>query len=232
MSAISWSSSLPFSLSPFLHSPSSLLTPSQEDAILIRGRFRGNPNEDLYGVFDGHGGPHVAAYATTAFPLVFERKLARDGDDVESALRSTFLEIDQAVGKWARWIGSTGVVAYINHNTLWVANVGDSRAVVSHDGRAIQLSYDHAASVPEEEDRIVSEGGVVMDGRVGGMLAVSRSFGDQQHKPFVKADPHIQKYELTRDDHFLLLGCDGVNEAFTNDDAIFMIEARHLFPTP
>ncbi len=60
-----------------------------------------------------------------------------------------------------------------------VANVGDSRAVLSRAGRAIDLSTEHrvwgkSATVLAEIERIEAVGGWVDDGRVCGVLAVSR----------------------------------------------------------
>ena len=46
--------------------------------------------------------------------------------------------------------GSTACVAVvrreINHNVLYVANTGDTRAVISKNGQAERLSYDHKAT--------------------------------------------------------------------------------------
>ena len=60
-----------------------------------------------------------------------------------------------------------------------VANVGDSRAVLSRAGRAVNLSAEHRVwgktpGVVAEIERIESVGGWVDDGRVCGVLAVSR----------------------------------------------------------
>ena len=84
--------------------------------------------------------------------------------------------------------GSTSCTAIvrreINHNVLYVANIGDTRAVLSKNGQAERLSKDHKASDPQEVDRIRSAGGKIMDGRVAGGLAITRAFGDFAYKSF------------------------------------------------
>lgn len=58
--------------------------------------------------------------------------------------------------------GSTAVTAIlINNKRLLVANVGDSRAVLSQDGVALQLSIDHEPGAPSEKVHIEDRGGFV-----------------------------------------------------------------------
>ncbi len=61
---------------------------------------------------------------------------------------------------------------------MYVANVGDSRAVVSVQGEAVVVTEDHKPSRREEKCRIVRAGGYVSNDRVMETLAVARSFGD------------------------------------------------------
>lgn len=91
----------------------------------------------------------VAAYAAQAFPLVFAEKLAEFPDEVDKAISSAYHEIDREVKSWAHYLGSTAVIAYINHSTLYVSNVGDSRAVLSRGGLAYRLSRDHKPDDPD-----------------------------------------------------------------------------------
>lgn len=62
--------------------------------------------------------------------------------------------------------------------TLYVANVGDCRAVLCRAGKAVTLTKDHTPSVPGEAARVEAAGGFVSRGRVNGILGVTRSFGD------------------------------------------------------
>jgi len=67
-----------------------------------------------------------------------------------------------------------------------IAHVGDCRAVLCIDGAECQLTLDHKPSTTGELARIEAAGGTVSNGRVGGALAVSRSFGDIQYKNVVE----------------------------------------------
>jgi protein phosphatase PTC1 len=94
---------------------------------------------------------------------------------------------------------------------LYVANLGDTRAVLSKNGIAERLSYDHRATDPAEVERVKSGGGIVVDGRVGGSLAITRAFGDHSlKKDGVIAKPFIKKLVLKNSDKFLIIASDGV----------------------
>jgi protein phosphatase 1L len=60
---------------------------------------------------------------------------------------------------------------------------------------AIAVSRDHKPDQTDERQRIEDAGGFVMwagTWRVGGVLAVSRAFGDKLLKQYVVADPEIK----------------------------------------
>ena len=75
-------------------------------------------------------------------------------------------------------VGSTAVVQLVVGQRLYCAHVGDSRAVLSRNGVAVELSSDHRPTRQDELARILAASGVVWQGRVLGQLAVSRAFGD------------------------------------------------------
>jgi serine/threonine protein phosphatase PrpC len=78
----------------------------------------------------------------------------------------------------ANQCGATAVVVLIIGNKLVCANVGDARAVLCRNGKAVDLSLDHKANRADEQDRIKQQGGYIVFGRVLGRLAVTRAFGD------------------------------------------------------
>ena len=94
---------------------------------------------------------------------------------------------------------------------MYVANVGDTRAVLSKNGVAERMSQDHKATDKSEVERIRSGGGIVVENRVGGSLAVTRAFGDHSLKrDGVIAKPFINKHALRPFDKFLVIASDGV----------------------
>ncbi len=99
--------------------------------------------------------------------------------------------------------------------------------------RAIPVTNEHTPLLKAERERIEKAGGTIEGGRVNGRLGVSRSFGDRLLKRYgVSAQPDITKFTITRDDHFLLLGCDGLFSVFSADAAIQFVakalaEERH-----
>jgi len=71
---------------------------------------------------------------------------------------------------------------------------------------------------PEEKARICAAGGFVDFGRVNGNLALSRAIGDFEFKKspelgpeqqIVTAFPDVTEHDITADDEFLVVACDG-----------------------
>lgn len=81
----------------------------------------------------------------------------------------------------------------------------------SRSGKAVRLTYDHKGSDPQEAKRITDSGGFVMNNRVNGVLAVTRSLGDSAMKDFVVGSPYTTETTLGKEDSFLIVACDGVS---------------------
>jgi protein phosphatase PTC1 len=95
---------------------------------------------------------------------------------------------------------------------LYTANVGDARIVLCRAGRALRLSYDHKGSDESEGRRIANAGGLILNNRVNGVLAVTRALGDSYMKEFVTGHPYTTETVIQPEtDEFLILACDGVS---------------------
>lgn len=95
---------------------------------------------------------------------------------------------------------------------LYTANVGDARIVLCRNGKALRLSYDHKGSDDNEGKRIANAGGLILNNRVNGVLAVTRALGDAYLKDLVTGHPYTTETVIQPDiDEFLILACDGVS---------------------
>ena len=180
------------------------------------------PNCSYFSIFDGHGGAlcadflkdnlHKMILENQNFPekpeVALEQGCAQaEHDFCKFALKQTNIERS----------GSCGIVLLIVDEKVYIANVGDSRAIVSEFGgkNCLDLSKDHKPEEPGEKERIERSGGRVMknnyldtykflipilNSRLNelpfrlypGGLSVSRSFGDITAKDVsLGGNPHV-----------------------------------------
>ena len=120
--------------------------------------------------------------------------------------------------------GCTANVVLIVENEIYVANAGDSRAVIGEDKSFKELSIDHKPDLESEKNRIIKANGSVYNGRVNGNLSLSRALGDFEYKAqkelprdeqLIIATPEIFKWGLKDVTEFLIIGCDGIWETWS-----------------
>ncbi|PAN05187.1 hypothetical protein PAHAL_1G120600 [Panicum hallii] len=180
----------------------------------------------LFGVFDGHGGSRAAEYLKEH---LFENLLKHPEflTDTKLAISETYQKTDtdflESELSAFRDDGSTASTAVLVGDHLYVANVGDSRAVISKAGKAMALSEDHKPNRIDERKRIENAGGIVIwagTWRVGGVLAMSRAFGNRLLKPYVVAEPEIQEEQVNGELECLVLASDGLWDVVENEEAV------------
>ena len=139
------------------------------------------PLISYFAIFDGHNGEHCAEflrknlleyiYTNPNFPL-----------DVEKAINEAFIKADQdyllncsdiykntningeiPVYDICNNSGSCGLILLIVDTKLYIANVGDSRCLIScQDGKIHKdVTRDHKPEFPYEKQRIYSKGGTI-----------------------------------------------------------------------
>ncbi|CAI9259845.1 unnamed protein product [Lactuca saligna] len=195
----------------------------------------------FYAIFDGHGGSEAALYLKNhAINLLFtDPDLPQTSTINESFLQKlenshskAFLLADKALANECSisdYCGTTALTALILGRHLVVANAGDSRAVLCRKGVAVQMSQDHRPSLLEEKIRVESVGGFIEDGYLNGELAVTRALGDWFMKSpggfdsGLTGKPDIRRAVLTEDDEFLIIGCDGIWDVMSNQEAVAVV---------
>ena len=215
-----------------------------------------DPNFDeetsLFAVFDGHGGQEVALFCKKYLPEQLKLDSNYSKGDYKTALEETFLKLDKmlmspegkellgefttAKNTMGLISGCTANVVLIVKDCVYVANSGDSRAVLfTKDHKAHPLSIDHKPELKTEEQRIIKAGGHVYKGRVNRNLNLTRAVGDlyyKQNKNFslkeqvITAFPDVFTHKISENDAFILMGCDGVWECGSNEDICELVNTR------
>ena len=197
-----------------------------------------------FGIYDGHGGRQIANFLeeTLEKNIAVELQQSDEASILERLTRAFLITDMQSYSAGITTSGATAVSALLKtdrdgNRSLYVANVGDSRAVlISDEGQptdeceqcpgnfATRLSYDHRADDVIEEERIVEAGGFVTRQRVLGILAVSRAFGDHSMKDFIIASPHVREASVrAQANPILILACDGVWDVMSDREAADII---------
>lgn len=185
----------------------------------------------LFAIFDGHLGDRVPTYLKDN---LFNNILNEPNffEDPKSAIKHSYSSTDKLILENTMKLGpggSTAVTAIvIDGKDLWVANVGDSRAVISQGGKADQLTVDHEPH--SERKRIEKQGGFVttLPGdvpRVNGQLAVARAFGDENLKAHLSSEPDVCYVPIDANTEFVILASDGLWKVMSNQEVVDMVRS-------
>ncbi|CAN0004949.1 unnamed protein product, partial [Laminaria digitata] len=172
-----------------------------------------------------------------------------DVPTVERALKAAFKSADDYVVTQTPYgnEGSCAVAVTVHCDrdgkaSIISCNLGDSRAVLSRGGKALDLTEDHKPNAPREMERIYRHDGMVtwegfecsqglqIEGtgvyRINGNLAVARAIGDVDYRPWVSAEAEIKTIEMKREtDQFVILASDGLWDVMTSEEAVDYVHA-------
>ncbi|XP_076915387.1 putative protein phosphatase 2C 46 [Bidens hawaiensis] len=179
------------------------------------------PHGTFVGVYDGHGGPETSRYVNDHLFQNLKRFAAEQKSMSMDVIRKAYYATEEGflsvVAK--HWVvkpqlasvGTCCLVGVICDGTLYIANAGDSRAVLGRTVKAtgevigIQLSTEHNASIesvrqelhslhPDDPQIVVLKHNVW---RVKGLIQISRSIGDVYlKKAEFNREPLYAKFRL------------------------------------
>lgn len=216
------------------------------------------------GVFDGHGGDHCSKFVSSNIVKCLEAHADTLASPLQ-ALESAFKETEEqwlAIAAKEDYLqeGSTAAVALIFGAWLYLASLGDSKAVIGrNNGReALVPIAAHRPSTPAEARRLqarhphakVSKGGARLAHPVwnGGLvnLGLSRAFGDAHFKDEKYVTPEIAReggsglisepslwgHYLTSMDDFMIIACDGLWDSVSPEAAVDVVRQVWLSGLP
>lgn len=216
---------------------------TMEDVHTYVENFASRLDWGYFAIFDGHAGNQASKWCGSNLHSIIEKKILEDENkDVRDVLNDSFVYADKHINSQLegnsgctaavgilRWevpdnLPSELIDLYQHKRMLYTANVGDTRIVLFRNGHSVRLTYDHKASDSIEMQRVEQAGGLIMKSRVNGMLAVTRSLGDKFFDSLVVGNPFTTSVEITTDDRFLILACDGLWDVIDDQEACEMIK--------
>ncbi|EPY43314.1 protein phosphatase [Angomonas deanei] len=193
----------------------------------------------FFGVYDGHGGTACAEYLRdNLHTWILSHAEVRTNpekaifDSIVEADRKFLSETDETSNE----SGCVCAVVLVLEDKLVIGNVGDTEAILCRSGKPILLTTKHnLSSNPDELERVRGVGGRIFQNRVGHpkfnpsviSLAVTRAIGDAGYKldeytdgkpSGVIAEPSTKTVQLTNEDEYVVIGCDGLWDVMTYED--------------
>lgn len=186
----------------------------------------------LFGVFDGHRGSSCARFLVHNLEKSLKARMADLTDaGISAAFQLAFHDLKKKFLELCDRSGSTATVVLVlpkedGSKDTFCANAGDSRAFIEDNGNALALSMDAKPFFKKFQKGIIARGGVVIEGRVMGKLAVARGFeGCPLVVGSVSARPKIIKRTIYpgATKKRLFIACDGMFDVCSSAQV-----AKHL----
>ncbi|CAG9334222.1 unnamed protein product [Blepharisma stoltei] len=211
----------------------------------INEKYQHWPDCSFFGLYDGHGGHlcsnflkenlHHFILDNHHFPLSPKKAIIHGFEKAEAK----FTELAKLKGDNS---GSCPLVVLIVGKKCYIANVGDSRAILSTQkgNETYNLSRDHRPADEAEHNRIRAAGGqVYISSKLNvkdhkayrifpGGLNVSRTIGDLNAKieehggipNVISSQPEIRTLKIKNDHDFIMMGCDGIFDVLSTKEVI------------
>ncbi|KAI9280056.1 hypothetical protein BY458DRAFT_501237 [Sporodiniella umbellata] len=198
---------------------------------LVVPRFRLKEDECVFALFDGYKRPITGCPLTKQLydllSVQFSEELNRitSEDTIVSTIRRTFLNLQQILGSSPhidKDLGASAAMCYLSGTKLYVANVGDTLAIISrNNGQAFEITQKHIPLNPAERWRVQAAGGYVSNtGKLNHELSVSRGFGHFHLVPLVNCNPFVSTIDLSESDEFVIMASHGLWDKITYQTAV------------
>ena len=153
---------------------------ANQDSYLICENVNGDEMALLFGIFDGHGekGDLCSYFVADTLPLYLEKEIQNISsdpfefkfDEIEKIYTKSFTNLNLALRKSQindSYSGTTAITVMIKGDNLYVANIGDSRAIIGSESIYGELKYsplskDQTPFRRDERQRLKQKGAKIM----------------------------------------------------------------------
>lgn len=169
-------------------------------------------------VTDGHSGSKVTDHLSSNLPFLLLKSIRRTVIETRDAIYTTIYNYAKTFINDRSGSTLTGFLS--TSKTVYVFNIGDSRTCfyLKKDSKpkttySFWCTTDHTSTDPLEVKRVIKNGGkITSDGRLNGILAMTRSIGDTGIGPGLSCEPDVFWFERKNIAGPILMYSDGVYE--------------------
>jgi len=220
-----------------------LLKKSQEVTISPKFKDPYTREVQLMCMCDGHGAnggqvsQFVVEYVGSELFKRFEKSYMQGTNSMEALLSNLVSDCFRGLKKSQidiRYSGSTCLICLVFDGKIWIANLGDSRAVIAREVKgSLEVKPLSRDAIPDQHDflqvitakggRVTKdpEGNVVLFGTDGDKtmsLGMATSLGDTWAESYgLSHRPEISSQEVNDEDLFIILGSDGIWSIYDNE---------------
>ncbi len=210
--------------------------PTMQDAHVMEHLQLDSEPAEYFGIFDGHGGAHAAQYAAKHAVELFQQSYSDSTEEgVEERINGAFITsyrlLDERMCLAYLEDGTTALSILLFRARLYIAWVGDTRAIGVEDGELPFATEDHRPSSNTREfERLNNAKAPLISNRVGTAymnLEVSRALGDRYFKENISreilAEPEFIIVPV-KNGCTVIMGCDGLWDRVSNEDAMKFVD--------
>eukprot|EP01017_Pseudomicrothorax_dubius_P002921 TRINITY_DN10274_c0_g1_i2.p1 TRINITY_DN10274_c0_g1~~TRINITY_DN10274_c0_g1_i2.p1 ORF type:complete len:307 (-),score=33.86 TRINITY_DN10274_c0_g1_i2:9-929(-) len=204
----------------------------------------------LFGVFVGQSGRAVSRFAQRHFEDELLKNEKFKAKDYKGALEDTFLEMDRMLrseqgrqevfqltdrNSLNRGESCAANVILIVEDTVYCANVGDSRTILFREDNTIVLTTDQSLENPEECARITRAGGIIQHKRINDITVRPRSLGIldlktrtdlNEREQIITAFPDVTIAKVNYKNEYIFMGNSAIWGSLSNEDIVNLINGN------
>ena len=200
---------------------------TMEDAYRVQIPFNGEESTGYFALFDGHSGKEAAQESSNHLHELLQTEIVAAGNTPDKkCFESAFSKMDDLLKTINKDKGTSAVTCVVRgigqKFHLYVANVGDTRAILSRRSKAIRLTEDHTPLMPKEKQRLEAINALIFDNRINGVIRVSRALGDHSLKKWVTSEPDYVESTLSPADTLILFLGYRVYKVIDDQEAVDM----------